>query len=204
MRLVLNIGTHKTGSRALQHFLSANGEELSEYGSADLSSFERPHLRANERLIRDVLEYKRLRNEYILYSERKLERRIFALVDTRTSLNNNYKYLSPDERAALLATLEPSVERLRTEFTLPPFPMFNPRGGQGVLTAFSGTVARKETRNSIPLYAVQRQVGIRLERLLIWAASLTRRRLPFLSWLLDCARGRGIRRFLLKATSRFQ
>ena len=174
-------------------------------GTEDISSFTQPHLRANERLSRDVLEYKRLRNEHIRYSERKLERKIFALVDKRiTSPNNNHEYLSPDERAALLSRLEPSMERLRTEFTLPPFPRFDLEAARASWQPYPGLSLEKRREIEFHYNAVQRQIGFRLERLLIRAASLTRRRLPFLSWLLDFARGSGIRRLLLEATSRFQ
>ncbi|RRH92810.1 hypothetical protein EH240_30860 [Mesorhizobium tamadayense] len=174
-------------------------------GIEDLSAFTLPHLRANERLSRDVLEYKRIRNEHILLSESKMERKIYALVDKRiTRPNNNHEYLSPDERAALLSSLETSMERLRTVFTVPPFPRFNLEATRASWQPYPGLSL--ETRREIEFHynAVQRQIGFRLERLLMRAASLTRRRLPFLSWLLDFARGSGIRRLLLEATSRFQ
>jgi len=41
-------------------------------GIKDISPFIRPHIRANERLSRDLLEYKRLRNEQIPFSKRLL------------------------------------------------------------------------------------------------------------------------------------
>ncbi|SIT55770.1 hypothetical protein BQ8794_230080 [Mesorhizobium prunaredense] len=171
----------------------------------DISAFTQPHLRVNERLSRDVLEYKRVRNEHVLSSERKLERRIFALVDKRiTNPNNNHEYLLPDERAALLSRLEPSMERLRTEFTLPPFPQFNLEVARASWQPYPGLSLEKRREIEFHYNAVQRQIGFRLERLLMRAASLTRRRLPFLAWLLDFARGSGIRRLLLEATSRFQ
>lgn len=171
----------------------------------DISSFTQLHLRSNERISRDVLEYKRLRHEHITYSERNLERKIFELVDKIiTSPNNNHEYLSPDERAALLSRLEPSMERLRTEFSLPPFPRFDLEAASASWQPYPGLSLEKRREIEHHYNAVQRQVGFRLERLLIRAASLTRRRLPFLSWLLDFARGSGIRRLLLEATSRFQ
>ncbi|TIL35459.1 hypothetical protein [Mesorhizobium sp.] len=171
----------------------------------DISSFTRPNLRANERLSRDVLEYMRLRKQHIRYSERKLERGIFALVDKRiTSPNNNHEYLSPDDRAALLSKLEPSMERLRTEFTLPLFPSFNLEAARASWHPYPGLSLEKKREIDFHYDAVQRQVGFRLERLLIRAASLARRRLPFLSWPLDFARASGIRRLLLEAASRFQ
>jgi hypothetical protein len=160
-------------------------------GSEDISPFKQPHFRANERLSRDVLEYKRLRNEHILYSEQKLERRIFALVDKRiTSPNNNHEYLSPDERADLLSRLEPSMERLRTEFALPAFPRFSLEAARASWQPYPGLSLEKRREIELHYNAVQREVGFRLERLLIRAASLTR--------------GSGIRRLLLEATSRFQ
>jgi hypothetical protein len=171
----------------------------------DISSFTRPNLRANERLSRDVLEYKRLIKQHIRYSERKLEHGIFALVDRRiTSPNNNHEYLSPDDRAALLSRLEPSMERLRTEFNLPLFPSFNLEAARASWQPYPGLSLEKKREIEFHYNAVQRKFGFRLERLLIRAASLARRRIPFLSWPLDFARASGIRRLLLEAASRFQ
>ncbi|TGQ52269.1 hypothetical protein EN836_20700 [Mesorhizobium sp. M1C.F.Ca.ET.193.01.1.1] len=160
-------------------------------GCEDISSFKQQHVRANERLSRDVLEYKRLRNEHVPYSEQKLEGRIFALVDKRiTSPNNNHEYLSPDERAGLLSRLEPSMERLRTEFALPAFPRFSLEAARASWQPYPGLSLEKRREIEFHYNAVQRQIGFRVERLLIQAASLTR--------------GSGIRRLLLEATSLFQ
>ncbi|MDX8502976.1 hypothetical protein RFM99_31930 [Mesorhizobium sp. VK4C] len=174
-------------------------------GIGDISAFTQPHLRANERLSRDVLEYKRARNEHIPYSESKLERRVYAMVDKRiTGTNNNHQYLAPDERAALLSRLEPCMERLRREFALPPFPPFNLEAAKASWQPYPGLSPEKRREIEFHYNAVQRLIGFRLERLLMRGAALTRRRLPFLSWLLDFARCSGIRRLLLEATSRFQ
>lgn len=174
-------------------------------GTMNISSFTQPHLRANERLSRDVLEYKRLKNMTIPGPERNLERRIFALVENRIiHPNNNHKYLSPDERAALLSRLEPSMDRLRTEFALPPFPRFDLDEARASWLPYPGLSLEKSREIELHYNAVQRQVGFRLERLLIRAASLTRRRLPFLSCFLDLARGSRVRRLLLETANRFQ
>ncbi|MDX8538545.1 hypothetical protein RFM23_13035 [Mesorhizobium abyssinicae] len=171
----------------------------------DISSFTTPDLRANERLSRDLLEYKRCRNEHIRYSERKLERRIFAAVDKRiASPNNNHEYLSPDKRADLLSMLEPSMERLGREFDLPPFPRFNLEAARAAWQPYPGLSLKNKREIELHYQAVQRRVSFRLERLLIRAASLVRGRLPFLSWPLDFARASGMRRLLLQAANRFQ
>lgn len=174
-------------------------------GIEDISAFTRPYLWANERLSRDVLEYKRLRNEHIPFSERQLEREIYALVDRRvTGPNNNHEYLSPDERAGLLSMLEPSMKRLQAEFSLPTFPQLDLDAAKATWQPYPGLSLDKRQEIEFHYNAGQRQIGFRLERLLIRAAALTRRRLPFLSWPLDFARASGIRRLLLEAASRFQ
>ncbi|UVK41240.1 hypothetical protein LHFGNBLO_002816 [Mesorhizobium sp. AR10] len=173
--------------------------------SVDISSFTRSHLRANERLSRDVLEYKRLRNKNIPDYERRLESRILALVDKRIiNPSNNHEYLSPDERAALLSSLEPSMDRLRTEFALPPFPRFNLDAARASWRSYPGLSLEKGREIEFHYNAVQRQIGFRLERLVIRAAALTRRRLPFLSWFLDFARASRVRRLLLEAANPFR
>ncbi|MER8403021.1 hypothetical protein [Mesorhizobium sp. M0306] len=174
-------------------------------GIDDISAFTWPCLRANERLSRDVLEYKRLRNEHILFSERWLELKIYELVDRRvTSPNNNHEYLSPDERASLLSKLQPSMERLRTEFCLPSFPEFDLDAAKAAWQPYPGLSLEKRREIEVHHNAVQDQIGFRLERLLKRWISLTRKRLPLLSWVFDVTHGSGIRRLLLEATRRFQ
>ncbi|MCF6099550.1 hypothetical protein [Mesorhizobium muleiense] len=170
-----------------------------------LSAFVRPYRRANERLSRDVLEYKRLKNEHILFSERRLERKIYALVDRRvTNPDNNHEYLSPDERADLLSRLEPSMRLLQAEFSLPPFPQLDLDAARATWQPYPGLALEKRKEIEFHYNAVQGRMGFRLERILRRWASFTRRRLPFLSLIFDFARGSGIRRLLLEATNRFQ
>ncbi|RWO63338.1 hypothetical protein [Mesorhizobium sp.] len=174
-------------------------------GIDDISAFIWLCLRANERLSRDVLEYKRLRNEHILFSERELERTIYELVDRRvTSPNNNYEYLSPDERASLLSKLQPSMERLRTEFCLPSFPVFDLDAAKAAWQPYPGLSLEKRREIELHHKAVQDQIGFRLERLLKRWTYLTRRRLPFLSGVFEVVHTSGIRRLLLEAARRFQ
>jgi hypothetical protein len=171
----------------------------------DSSSFAKAGLRANERLSRDLIEYIRLLNEDSPCSKKTFDQKIYALVDKRiANPSSSYEYLSPDERAGLLSRLEPSMERLRTEFSLPPFPPFSLEAARASWQPYPGLSLEKRQEIEFHYNAVQRQVGFRLERLLLRAASLARRRLPFLSWLLDFARGSGLRRLLLEATSRIQ
>lgn len=174
-------------------------------GIEDISAFTRRYLRANERLSRDVLEYKRLRNEHILFSERQLERKIYALVDQRvTGPNKNQEYLSPDERAGLLSRLEPSMKRLQAEFSLPTFPQLDLDAAKAMWQPYPGLSLDKRQEIEFHYNAVQGQMGFRLERLLRRWASLTRKRLPVLSPIFDFARGSRIRRLLFEAINRFQ
>ncbi|TGQ52268.1 hypothetical protein EN836_20695 [Mesorhizobium sp. M1C.F.Ca.ET.193.01.1.1] len=171
----------------------------------ECSLFAKAGLRVNKRLGRDLIEYIRLLNSNIPCSERTFDEKICTLVDDRiANPSGNHEYLSPDERAALLSRLKPSMERLRTDFALPAFPRFSLEAARASWQPYPGLSLEKRREIEFHYNAVQRQIGFRVERLLIRAASLTRRRLPFLSWLLDFARGSGIRRLVLEATSRFR
>ncbi|RWK15767.1 MAG: hypothetical protein E5X49_15565 [Mesorhizobium sp.] len=169
------------------------------------SLFAKAGLRVNERLSRDLTEYIRLLNKNIPCSERTFDEKICSLVDERiANPSGNHEYLSPDERAALLSRLEPSMERLRTEFALSAFPQFDYESAKATWRPHPGLSPEKRREIECHYKAAQGWIGFRLERIFKQAASMARRRLPFLSFVLDFVRASGMRRILLVAINRLK
>jgi hypothetical protein len=171
----------------------------------EISHFAKASLRVNERLSRDLMEYIRVLNKGIPCSNRTFDQKIYRLVDERiANSSGNHEYLSPDERASLLSRLEPSMERLRTEFALPPFPQFDYESAKAAWRTYPGLSPEKRREIEFHYKAAQGWIGFRLERIFKQAASVARRRLPFLSFVLDFVCATGIPRVLLVAVNRFK
>ncbi|RWH84610.1 MAG: hypothetical protein EOQ86_02460 [Mesorhizobium sp.] len=169
------------------------------------SLFAKASPRVNERLSRDLIESIRLLNKDIPCSKRTFDQRIYALVDERIAdPSSNHEYLSPDERAGLLSRLEPSMERLRTEFALPAFPQFDYEAAKAAWRSYPGLSFERIQEIECHYKDAQAHMGFRLERVFKRIASIARRKLPFLSFVLDFVRASRMHRILLVAVKRFK
>jgi hypothetical protein len=96
-------------------------------GVTDTQLFVDDATRDNERVSRDVLEFKREVNRTTPDSERGLEYRVACLLEERLNLladepRHFQEFLSPARRAQFLADLAPELTALQETFGLPPFP----------------------------------------------------------------------------------
>jgi hypothetical protein len=98
--------------------------------TTELSSFAPTRAEANRRLSRDLLEFKRMVNRNVAREEMALERKIFELLYERMGFIEEepgyyQAFLSPHERAELLADLSEEMIALRLSCDLPSFPSFD-------------------------------------------------------------------------------
>jgi hypothetical protein len=96
-------------------------------GVADTQSFVEEASRDNERVSRDVLEFKRERNRAIPDSERHFEYRIACLLEERLNLladepRHYQEFLSPAARVEFLAGLAAELTAFHSSLGLPEFP----------------------------------------------------------------------------------
>ena len=99
-------------------------------GIGDASRFSKLGHHANERVSRDILEFKRRRNATAKPNERVIERTILRLLEEemgsrKLEPDQNQDFLSPDGRAALLRLHQPEMEALQESYDIPPFPLFD-------------------------------------------------------------------------------
>lgn len=91
--------------------------------------FPRPLPRHNERIDRDMLEFRRTLNQSITLREKPLEYEIMSLLAQRVPPRplppSSQDFMSPDERAGLLSSLAPDMEEVCERYGLPPFPPFD-------------------------------------------------------------------------------
>ncbi|MGX9115458.1 hypothetical protein ACWTU6_01980 [Mesorhizobium sp. BHbsci] len=164
MKLILHIGTGKTGTTALQQFLCANAKKLREHGI----HYATPPHEFNFNSVPNTQLLTGLDNSGLSSCERGPNGR---------SAHDHRKF-------------RPSMERLRTEFTLPPFPRFNLDSARASWQPYPGLSLEMRREIEFHSNAVQRQVGFRLERLVIRASSLTQAAAISLMVSRFCARQR--------------
>ncbi|TIP80173.1 MAG: hypothetical protein E5X63_32280 [Mesorhizobium sp.] len=96
------------------------------------------------------------------------------------------------------------MERLRTEFALPAFPQFDYEAAKAAWRSYPGLSFERIQEIECHYKDAQAHMGFRLERVFKRIASIARRKLPFLSFVLDFVRASRMHRILLVAVKRFK
>jgi hypothetical protein len=165
--------------------------------------------RGNERVGRDLLEFKRLKNRTARANERDIERTILRLVDEKMELRKvepDYyqEFLSPDGRVELLRLVEPEMEALQASHDVPPFPPFDLESAKANWSPYPGLSQQRRQEIELHYNRISRRVGFRLARLALRSASLLRRSVPGTGALLDVLKAFGAKHALQRLMGRMQ
>jgi hypothetical protein len=155
----------------------------------------------NERVGRDLLEFKRLRNQHARFSERDIERAILRCIDGEMGLRKaeptHYQdYLSPSERAALLRLVQPEMEALQTTYGVPPFPAFDLESAKANWRPYPGLSEERRREIERRYDRINGRMEVRFERLALRSAGLLRRNVPGSGVLFDALKRVGAKRGL--------
>ncbi len=165
------------------------------------TQFSRSDDAANERVGRDLLEFKRLMNKTARFSERDVERAILRLIDETMCLRKTepsyyQEFLPPYRRAELLRLLEPELNALRASFDVPPFPRFDVDTAMAEWRPYPGLDERRRREIALHYDRINRRWRFRLERHALRAAGALRRRVPVTGVVLDALKAIGAKRAL--------
>jgi hypothetical protein len=106
------------------------GDFLDKALSIDQRGFRRVASDVNERMSRDLVEFKRTKNSSMTLTQKAGEYHVFTILEERLTPRqlepHGYReFLSPKDRAGLLEQLEPEMTSLQEFYDLPPFPAFD-------------------------------------------------------------------------------
>jgi hypothetical protein len=184
-------GYETVHSNVIEHFMG------SVLGIDWVAGFERPGLRTNERISRDLLEYKRFINSIIPEEERDIEKRIFLVIDRMLKApSQNHEYLSPNQRQELLCRLAESMDQLESEYHVPPFPAFDKQKALAAWKPYAGLPLQKRAEIERCYKIVHNRPKFLIERMLRRAAPMARRHVPLAGRLFDILRDYGVRQFI--------
>jgi hypothetical protein len=145
----------------------------------ELAQFAPTRAAVNQRMSRDLLEFKRRVNRDVAYEEMALERRIFELlherVDVMEAEPNSYQaFLAPRERAELLAGLSDELVALQTSFGVPSFPRFDLQAAAAEWTPYPGLEPAREDVLAREYRKIRARPRFRAERLFVKARGALR------------------------------
>lgn len=146
-------------------------------------------LRANERLSRDVLEYKKIINRFETSDiEKRLNKQICSELSNAFPDCGKYsEHLTPDKRISLVTEMSKGNEMLVKRFGIKPFPAVSDDFGQR-LACYPGLSARRAVQIAHHHARLKRSVGYQVERLGLVAMKIIRGRTPWLSWFIPIGR----------------
>ena len=170
-------------------------------GIRDAADFSHVHNQANERVSRDVLEFKKQKNKATRFSERDMESAIIRLVDEEMGLRrgepDSYQdFLSPNDRAELLRRLQPELDALQASYGVPAFPPFDLEIAKATWSPYPGLGRQRREEIELHYDRINKRVAFRLERTMIRFAGLLRRTVPGTGVLIDSVKRIGAKRAL--------
>ena len=204
-------GTDSIGVRLYE---PASADIVSDFGKNVLNiestaGFSTRQQHANERVSRDVLEFKRSRNSDALFSERDIERTILGLIDEATGLRTlepeHYQdFLSPNERAELLELLGPEMAALEASQGMGSFPPFDVESAAASWRPYPGLSWQRRQEIQAQYDLISRRPAFRFERFMLRSASFVRRNVPSAGILLDFLKRSGAKHVLRRTMRRIQ
>jgi hypothetical protein len=137
-----------------------------------LSSFVFTRVAVNQRMSRDLLEFKRIVNRSSTYDEMALERRIFdhlgeSMNFTEAEPTHYQAFLSPHQRGELLADLAEDMSALQSSFGLPSFPSFDLDDAIVHWRSYPGLARTRQQVLERQYRRIKRHPRFRIERLAI-------------------------------------
>jgi hypothetical protein len=170
-------------------------------GIPDATQFSQVHNQANERVSRDLLEFKRLKNRTARFSERYIDCAVFHLIDEEMELRqrepDSYQdFLSPDDRAELLGRLRPELNALQASYGVPAFPPFDLEAAKTTWSPYPGLGRERRQEIELVYDRINRRVVFRLERTMMRTAGRLRRNVPGTGVLIDAFKRFGAKRAL--------
>jgi hypothetical protein len=170
-------------------------------GIRDVTQFSHVHNQANERVSRDLLEFKRLKNRTARFGERDIDSTILLLVDEEMRLlrgepDSYQDFLSPDQRAELLGRVQPELDALQASYDVPAFPPFDLETAKASWRPYPGLGRARRQEIELHYDRINGRVAFRLERIAVRSASLLRRSVPGTGVLLDAFKRVGAKRAL--------
>ena len=175
----------------------------------DIDSFAETQNRANERVSRDLLEFKRTINGRVRFAERDIERAILRRMDEemawrRTEPDCYQDFLSPYEREELLHRLKPELGALQTSYDVPEFPPFDLDRAKANWRPYPGLDRRRRQEIEFHYDRINKHLRYRLERLALRSAGFLRRNVPGTGVLLDALKEIGAKRTLHRSLTGLQ
>jgi Sulfotransferase domain len=168
-------------------------------GIQDVAQFSHAHKQENERISRDLLEFKRLKNRTARFSERYLDCAVFHLIEKEVGLlreepESYQDFLSPDDRAELLRRLQPELDALEASHGVPGFPPFDVEIARATWSPYPGLT--RERRKVIELHydRINARMAFRLERSVTRSAGFLRRTVPGTGVVIDALKRVGAKR----------
>lgn len=134
-----------------------------------LSGYATPAEGKNDRICRDILEFKRMINGRVSLPEKAVEYRFLSMLremgaSTEPEPKSYQEFLSPTQRAALLIGLRAELQALSAEFDVPPFPPFDPQEAERTWRPYPGLSAERFSELKRLYDHFNRRVDVRAER----------------------------------------
>jgi hypothetical protein len=168
-------------------------------GIQDVTQFSHAHKQENERISRDLLEFKRLKNRTARFSERYLDCAVFHLIEKEVGLlreepESYQDFLSPEDRAELLRRLQPELDGLEASHGVPGFPPLDVEIARETWSPYPGLT--RERRKVIELHydRINGRMAFRLERSVTRSAGFLRRTVPGTGVVIDALKRAGAKR----------
>ena len=202
------------GNIAVRLYEPVSADIVGDFGQNILNiegvvDFPKREQHANERVSRDVLEFKRLRNSGARFNERDIERTILRLIDEATGLRTlepeHYQdFLSPNERAELLELLGPEMAALEASQGTPSFPPFDAESAVASWSPYPGLSRQRRQEIQAQYDLINRRLAFRFERFTLRSAGFLRRNVPSAGVLLDVLKKSGAKHVLRRTMRRIQ
>jgi hypothetical protein len=202
------------GNCTVRQYESVKGDIVSDFvrnviDIDDVDQFAQAQSLANERLSRDALEFKRLRNRIARPNERDIERTILGVVDEELALRRGepscyQDFLSPVERAEFLSRLKPEIDALEASYGVEPFPPFDRRSAEACWSPYPGLTEQRRWELESRYGRVSKRVAFRIDRLTLRSVGFLRTNLPGVDVLFDVLKAFGAKHALRRAMRHLQ